>query len=70
LVVEHLRRQEKAALLKLGGGAYRGLGGGSCPVGMLVDSNLYTTSMEGVPVRLWGIAARRIRRTWMWELLP
>jgi hypothetical protein len=53
-VVEHLRRQEKAALLKLGGGAYRGLGGGSCPVGMLVGSNLYTTSMEGVPVRYVG----------------
>jgi hypothetical protein len=54
LTVEHLKEQRKAALLKLGGGAYRGLGGGSCPIGVLVDLAHYTTRMEGVPVRYVG----------------
>jgi hypothetical protein len=48
--VAHLFSQRVASLLPRGGGAYRGKCGG-CPVGALVRSNDYRTSMEGVPVR-------------------
>jgi hypothetical protein len=48
--VAHLLSQRGASLLPRGGGAYRGKCGG-CPVGALVRSNDYRTSMEGVPVR-------------------
>lgn len=46
----HLLQQGRAGLLKHGGGAYRGYAGG-CPVGNLIKSRDYSTSMEGVPVR-------------------
>jgi hypothetical protein len=49
--VHHLFTQAKAGLLKGGGGAYRGHGGGCCPIGNLVGDEYYTTRMEGIPVR-------------------
>jgi hypothetical protein len=49
--VHHLFSQAKAGLLKGGGGAYRGYGGGCCPIGGLIANENYSTSMEGIPVR-------------------
>jgi hypothetical protein len=49
--VNHLFTQGKAGLLKGGGGAYRGHGGGSCPIGNLIAPEDHCTAMEGVPVR-------------------
>jgi hypothetical protein len=52
--VEHLLGQGGASLLPRGGGAYRGRSGGrcgGCPVGALLRTSDYRTSMEGVPVR-------------------
>ncbi|WP_028217660.1 hypothetical protein [Paraburkholderia oxyphila] len=51
--VQHLFCQGRAALLPLGGGAYRGYCGG-CPVGSLIKPSDYTTAIEGVPVRYIG----------------
>lgn len=49
--VNHLFTQGKAGLLKGGGGAYRALGGGSCPIGNLIAPEDHCTAMEGVPIR-------------------
>ena len=49
--VKHLFTQTKAGLLKGGGGAYRGQGGGRCPIGSLIASVDHCTAMEGVPIR-------------------
>lgn len=57
--VDHLLRQGRAALLPLGGGAYRGNCGG-CPVGNFIRPQDHTTAMEGVPVRYLGADTRTV----------
>jgi hypothetical protein len=52
--VRHLFSQTKAGLMQGGGGAYRGHGGGCCPIGNLIADDDYTTRMEGVPIRYIG----------------
>lgn len=47
----HLFAQGNTALMKGGGGAYRGCRGGGCPVGALIHPRDYIGAMEGVPVR-------------------
>lgn len=57
--VLHLLRQEHAALLPRGGGAYRGYCGG-CPVGNFIKPQDYVTAMEGVPVRYISPSATKV----------
>jgi len=57
--VDHLLRQGRAALLPLGGGAYRGSCGG-CPVGSFIRPQDHTSAMEGVPVRYLRADSRMV----------
>jgi hypothetical protein len=63
LAVAHLNSQRRSALLRGGGGAYRGPCGG-CPIGSFIAPRDYTTAMEGVPVRFIGKLANEIP-AWM-----